>query len=311
MTVHNDSIDTFLPNQGVQAVIERLNELAKKGGYVFRGYGKQDEMIPRIIRNTDYTNLEGKLLKDFEKFGSSYFHAATPIDFMSYAQHFGLPTRLLDFTYNPFIALSFALYSRKTNAKYSNEEDQDYYYIRYAAIQENIVLQTLPVFEGAPMEQQSQRNSLAAQSLQAIQIINAVYGSNLFNYSTESFFSAMEVFDGIDERNKAERKIKDRKILFVDPNQSNQRIIMQQGLFMFPYTLRKDEHNHIVQNNSCYMMIHKDLKDDLLRYLDVLGYNTFRLMPDLSSICKAIEHRNIDERSKNRSLFKKKSGELL
>ena len=174
MKVHNEKIDTFHPYQGIQAVIDRLNELAKGGGYVFRGYGKQDEMIPKIIRDKDYTNLEGKLLKDFEKYGSSYFHAATPIDFMSYAQHFGLPTRLLDFTYNPFIALSFALYSPKSNAKYSNEEDRTYYFIRYASIAENIILQTLPVFEGKPIEQQLQCNSLAVQALQAIQIINAV-----------------------------------------------------------------------------------------------------------------------------------------
>ena len=306
MKVHNENIDTFHPYQGIQPVIDRLNELAKKSEYVFRGYGKQDEMIPKIIRAKDYTNLEGKLLKDFEKYGSSYFHAATPIDFMSYAQHFGLPTRLLDFTYNPFIALSFALYSPKSNGKYSNEEDKTYYFIRYASIEENIVLQTLPVFEDKPIEQQLQRNSLAVQALQAIQIINAVYGYNPFNYSTDLFYSAMAVFNGINEKIFAEQKIRNRTILFVDPNQSNQRIVMQQGLFMFPYALNNAEHKKILNDNSYYIKIHKDLRNDLIRYLDTLGYNTFRLMPDLSSICEAIKRRNLDERAEKSNAFKNK-----
>ena len=310
MKIHNHNIDTFDSSCEIQDVINRLNELVKTGGYVFRGYGKQDEMRPRLIRDKDYTNLEGKLLKDFEKYGSSYFHASTPIDFMSYAQHFGLPTRLLDFTYNPFIALSFALYSSKFGSNYSNPEDINYYYIRYASIKENLVLQTLPVYEGEPLEKQLQRDSLAVQALQAIRIINAVYGYNQLNHTTDSFFSAMAVFNGINDKILAERKIKDKAILFVDPNQSNQRIIMQQGLFMFPYTLSKDEHERIIQNNSHYIMIHKKFRDDLIQYLDTLGYNTFRLMPDLSSICKAVERRNIDERSKKRTLFKKKGEEL-
>ena len=71
---------------------------------------------------------------------------------------------------------------------------------------------------------------------------------------------------------------------------------MQQGLFMFPYTLDEDEHQEILDKNSYCIKIHKNLRYKLIQYLDVLGYNTFRLMPDLSSICEAVKRRNIDER---------------
>ena len=96
MYIHDDNLDTIKADQGAQAVINRLNDLVKNGLYVFRGYGKQDELLPEIIRNKNNKSLESRLLHDFEKYGGSYFHASSPIDFMSYAQHFGLPTRLLD-----------------------------------------------------------------------------------------------------------------------------------------------------------------------------------------------------------------------
>ena len=101
-----------------------------------------------------------------------------------------------------------------------------------------------------------------------------------------------------------QNKISTHAILFIDPNQSNQRIIMQQGLFMFPYTLSREGHLEILNNNSCCVKIHKDLRNELIQYLDTLGYNTFRLMPDLSSICEAVKRRNIDERSNKKSTSK-------
>ena len=99
--------------QTANTVISALTDLAKNRNLVFRGYSKQAELLPKIIREKDLSNREIELLVDFEKYGLQYFSVNNAIDFMSYAQHFGLPTRLLDFTYNPFIALFFALFKKK------------------------------------------------------------------------------------------------------------------------------------------------------------------------------------------------------
>ena len=84
---------------------------------------------------------------------------------------------------------------------------------------------------------------------------------------------------------------------------------MQQGLFMFPYTISNEKYNKEKQNkekhmdilikNSSVIKIHKSLQEELLDYLDTLGYNTFRLMPDLSSVCEAI--KNKAKKSKTKS----------
>ena len=44
------------------AVIKELMVLAKNREYVFRGYGKQNELYPNIIRDTDLRNREIELL---------------------------------------------------------------------------------------------------------------------------------------------------------------------------------------------------------------------------------------------------------
>jgi len=281
-------------------VVNHLNDLAQSGDYVFRGYGKQSELLPGIIRDKDYTNLENRLLTDFERYGSNYFTANTPIDFMSYAQHFGLPTRLLDFTFNPFIALSFAIYNPKSS-NYKDPDDKDYYYIRYASLSENICVPVIPLNDDIYQSKFIQTDSLATKSMQCIDSVTDLFGGNILGRN----ISSLTGFRGIDEIVDLQEKLRNQAILFVNPNQSNQRIIMQQGLFMFPYTLDKKAHIDILNKNSRVVMIHKSHRDKLIKYLDTMGYNTFRLMPDLSSICQAIKRRAIDDRTEKSEQFKK------
>lgn len=282
-----DSIPEELHNY--KDVISALDELVSCKRYVFRGYNKQNELLPNLIRDEkkDYSHEEIKLLENFEKYGSNYYSANNAIDFLSYAQHFGLPTRLLDFSFNPFIALSFALYDPKTNGKYKHPEDREYYYIRYCCLDENVVTKSLSydvtwnMFENSGTE-------------------------NAYSELCHRYFNKLT--DIINEKSDDEQllEIRKGKILFLDPNLSNPRIIMQQGLFMLPYTIDTYEHTDIINNNTKIIKIDKKLRSPLLNYLDVLGYNAFRLMPDLTNVCKAITRNIIDERQEKSTLFKRK-----
>ena len=105
--------------------------------------------------------------------------------------------------------------------------------------------------------------------------------------------------------NNVIEKLSENRILFVDANQCSQRIVMQQGLFMFPYTLNANRHRTIIEENTSLIKIHKDIRPDLLAYLDTIGINNYRLMPDIQSVCSTVKRRIIEERQAKSEQFKK------
>lgn len=57
----------------------------------------------------DYDKLEKHLLRNFRKYAyRNVIDKESDWDWLSVAQHFGLPTRLMDWTFSPYVALHFA-----------------------------------------------------------------------------------------------------------------------------------------------------------------------------------------------------------
>ena len=98
--------------------------------FAYRGVSVRDYPLTNSLSRlgVPYKTMEQNLLKQFKKYAHTHVvERDTEWHWLSIAQHHGLPTRLIDWTYSPFVALHFA-----TNQLEHYDEDGAVWKVNYS-----------------------------------------------------------------------------------------------------------------------------------------------------------------------------------
>lgn len=224
--------------------------------YAYRGISDASyELANGLSRlGKPYSKIEENLLKQFQKY--AHLHIAerdTEWHWLSIAQHHGLPTRLLDWTYSPPIALHFA-----TNELEKYDTDGCIWKVNYSEVHDLLPRQQATILEEL--------------------------GAKIF--SIDALVESISDLKSLSELGKPDNEV----AVFFEPPAIDKRIINQFAYFsaMSDPFMKMDEWletKYVSKRVTAKkIIIPKELKWEVRDKLDQSNINERVLMPDLDGL---------------------------
>ncbi|WP_458207914.1 FRG domain-containing protein [Haladaptatus sp. NG-SE-30] len=244
--------------------------------YVFRGMTDTNHnlktSLQRFVGDSGKWDLEVHLLRNFRQYARQEIdQPKSPFHLMALAQHHGLPTRLLDWTYSPAVAAYFAT---------DDPPDSDgvIWAVNYEAAHEKLPdhFREFLVELGTNMFNAAMLYDLMTQVIER----SAEDDSQLADRRT---LPMLDVRDIIEEFSKQRG---DDYIIFFQPPSIDQRIVNQTALFSSMANPRTSMEEWLEHHPELYwkVVIPSERKREFRDKLDQANINHRTLFPDLDGI---------------------------
>lgn len=247
----------------------------------FRGQSdKNYELVPSIGRTCQTKDklplhIEGNLIEMAKyKLPHIFKNNLPPLDLLAVLQHYGIPTRLLDVTSNPLVALYFATNNTTTDGEvivFEYDKGFRAYYPFASAIAE--------IYKCVPY--------ISLQEFATLVINQSPF---FFDYPNDSKYLVSDI-----------KYICENLLLFVNPTENLERQKKQQGFFIiFPnQIIERTKKSHFsdsilpIDKNSNKVkkriIIKKEAKETIQNQLRFLGISEYTLFSDnVDIVCKGI-----------------------
>ncbi|MBD5106478.1 MAG: FRG domain-containing protein [Lachnospiraceae bacterium] len=264
-----------------------LKEEYEQETLLYRGQSWLNYFLrPGIKRERHWLEKEDIMYQEIlVRCAQNFVHCQTHLDYLVEMQHYGLPTRLLDVTENPLVALYFACCTNQSR------------------LGEVLVLHTKP-------EKVKYAKSDTVAFLAALPTLNHGEQTKLFrlckNHIQEENDIEYKKLAGklaaeVKSRNPAfEPRIRKADLLsnvFVTPLRNNQRIMKQEGSFIICGLGEEEEKGSGMENMRCQdkegkkrVFVIKN-KEKIVKELDMLSINRASLFPEIDDVAEYIREK--------------------